>query len=216
MWTQCDEKTGFRTCFTKYNKGVFLELKRQRQLNCFISEGLVTARGCATKDAVFHIECENHVMGRHSEKFCYCRQYLCNPAPSQTRRPLALILAALTLHSYPLWRRLTPWPCLLSPVLFFSLISWLCPPPSCVLAKLLPRFWPWINLSPPWVQKAVKHAKGEICILTGAAVNKHIQLQVRKQIQHMQTILYTCYGCRYVVKLHWRCTWNKMIHDYLE
>jgi len=61
QWTQCDDRKGFRTCFTKYNM-----------------KGQVTARGCATKDKVFHIECENHVMGANSEKFCYCSYYLCN------------------------------------------------------------------------------------------------------------------------------------------
>ena len=47
----------------------------------------MTARGCATKDSVFHIECENHVMGAGSEKFCYCSYFLCNG--SSGRRQLA-------------------------------------------------------------------------------------------------------------------------------
>ena len=40
----------------------------------------MTARRCSTKDKIFHIECENHVMGRNSERFCYCSYFLCNGA----------------------------------------------------------------------------------------------------------------------------------------
>merc|ERR1719483_1468017 len=65
QWTRCDDKKGFVTCFTKYDQ-----------------RGLVTARGCSTKDRILHIECENHVMGKTLEKFCYCRIFLCNSAVS--------------------------------------------------------------------------------------------------------------------------------------
>merc|ERR1712106_1067227 len=58
-------RKGFRTCFTKFDPS-----------------GAVTARGCSTKDKIFHIECENHVMGRTSEKFCYCSYFLCNGGSS--------------------------------------------------------------------------------------------------------------------------------------
>jgi hypothetical protein len=34
--------------------------------NMFVSDGSVTARGCSTKDKIFHIKCENHVMGRNN------------------------------------------------------------------------------------------------------------------------------------------------------
>merc|ERR1719158_539123 len=80
QWTQCDDRKGFRTCFTKYNM-----------------RGQVTARGCATKDKVFHIECENHVMGANSEKFCYCSYYLCNGSRASPGKSgsLALFLALL-------------------------------------------------------------------------------------------------------------------------
>merc|ERR1719419_1344993 len=61
QWIDCDQKKGFRTCFTKFDM-----------------DGLITARGCSTKDRIFHTECENHVMGRSSEKFCYCSYFLCN------------------------------------------------------------------------------------------------------------------------------------------
>jgi hypothetical protein len=60
----------------------------------------VTARGCATKDKVFHIECENHVMGRESEKFCYCSYFLCNG--TALRRPDGPLLLLLLLP----WGRL--------------------------------------------------------------------------------------------------------------
>merc|ERR1712106_170551 len=61
QWTDCDQRKGFRTCFTKFDMN-----------------GGVIARGCSTKDKIFHIECENHMMGRTSEKFCYCSYFLCN------------------------------------------------------------------------------------------------------------------------------------------
>ena len=47
--------------------------------------GIVTGRGCSTKDKIFHIECENHVMGAKSEKFCYCSYFLCNRGDSRHR-----------------------------------------------------------------------------------------------------------------------------------
>merc|ERR1719431_1965099 len=68
QWTRCDDRKGFRTCFTKYDQ-----------------RGVVTARGCSTKDKIFHVECENHVMGRSSEKFCYCSYFLCNGGDSTTQ-----------------------------------------------------------------------------------------------------------------------------------
>ena len=51
----------------------------------FITDGEVIGRGCSTKDKIFHVECENHVMGktdRTSENFCYCSFSLCNKASS--------------------------------------------------------------------------------------------------------------------------------------
>ena len=39
------------------------------------------ARGCSTKDKLYHVECENHVMGktvRTTETFCYCSYSFCN------------------------------------------------------------------------------------------------------------------------------------------
>ena len=41
----------------------------------------MTARGCSTKDKLYHVECENHVMGktvRTTETFCYCSYSFCN------------------------------------------------------------------------------------------------------------------------------------------
>merc|ERR1719500_1522863 len=78
QWTQCDDRKGFRTCFTKYNM-----------------KGEVTARGCSTKDKIFHIECENHVMGRSSEKFCYCSYFLCNGGERTQLGWRPLVVAAL-------------------------------------------------------------------------------------------------------------------------
>ena len=80
-WIHCSGARGFRTCFTKYdtsefskyitfqctsfNKSEFMTFF----INLFVSGGAVTARGCSTKDKIFHIECENHVIGRTSESF---------------------------------------------------------------------------------------------------------------------------------------------------
>jgi hypothetical protein len=68
-----------------------------------VSEGEVTGRGCSTKDKIFHIECENHVMGRQSEKFCYCSYFLCNPGVRPTlARPLlwgSLLLLLLLVNA---------------------------------------------------------------------------------------------------------------------
>ena len=58
----------------------------------YISEGLVTARGCSTKDKIFHVECENHVMGTKSEKFCYCSYPLCNQATTKSIHRLVLLV----------------------------------------------------------------------------------------------------------------------------
>ena len=68
-----------------------------------ISEGEVTGRGCSTKDKIFHIECENHVMGKHSEKFCYCSYYLCNSADRLTGLSPAGIMLILTSYRILQW-----------------------------------------------------------------------------------------------------------------
>ena len=58
-----------------------------------LSDGGIVRRGCSTKkydiaannkghhpffSPMFHVECENHVSGVKSEKFCYCSYHLCN------------------------------------------------------------------------------------------------------------------------------------------
>ena len=46
----------------------------------------MTARGCSTKDKLYHVECENHVMGktvRTTETFCYCSYSFCNSRAGQ-------------------------------------------------------------------------------------------------------------------------------------
>ena len=66
----------------------------------FHTDGLVTARGCSTKDKKYHIECENHVMGTSSEKFCYCSYWLCNAASLRAADWFAptIALATILLH----------------------------------------------------------------------------------------------------------------------
>ena len=56
----------------------------------------MTARGFSTKDNILHIECENHVMGKTSEKCCYCRTFLCINAISRDSPLLMWVLSAGT------------------------------------------------------------------------------------------------------------------------
>ena len=65
-----------------------------------VSDGAVTARGCSTTDKIFHVECENHVMGRTVrtiEKFCYCSYSLCNSEGGRIHVGSALLLAVTIL-----------------------------------------------------------------------------------------------------------------------
>ena len=66
------------------------------------AEGVVTARGCSTKDKLYHVECENHVMGRTSEKFCYCSYFLCNGSEMVLRERFATTIVTLLLVCFVL------------------------------------------------------------------------------------------------------------------
>ena len=85
----CQKRLGYRTCFVQYNKGNLLanispettNKLTDRPTDCVllnISEGGIARRGCSTKRPMFHFECENHVSGIKSERFCYCSYKLCN------------------------------------------------------------------------------------------------------------------------------------------
>jgi len=63
-WVTCDLHRGMRTCYTKYD--MF---------------GETVARGCASKEKMFHEQCEVHEMDDISEKFCYCSFNWCNSSP---------------------------------------------------------------------------------------------------------------------------------------
>ena len=41
-------------------------------------DGEPVARGCASKEKMFHEQCEVHEMDEISEKFCYCSFNWCN------------------------------------------------------------------------------------------------------------------------------------------
>ena len=45
-----------------------------------ISVGEPVARGCASKEKLYHEACEVHEMDEVTEKFCYCSFNLCNTA----------------------------------------------------------------------------------------------------------------------------------------
>ena len=63
----------------------------------------MTARGCSTKDKLYHVECENHVMGktvRTTETFCYCSYSFCNSrAGRQGEEWTRILTACLTITS---------------------------------------------------------------------------------------------------------------------
>ena len=40
--------------------------------------GEVTARGCASREKLYYVHCENHEMDGIVEKVCYCSFNLCN------------------------------------------------------------------------------------------------------------------------------------------
>eukprot|EP00090_Calanus_glacialis_P007232 TRINITY_DN15683_c0_g1_i1.p1 TRINITY_DN15683_c0_g1~~TRINITY_DN15683_c0_g1_i1.p1 ORF type:complete len:121 (+),score=25.29 TRINITY_DN15683_c0_g1_i1:191-553(+) len=60
-WKACDLQRGFRTCYTKFDPF-----------------GEVIARGCSSKEKMFHEHCETHEMDEVVEKFCYCSFNWCN------------------------------------------------------------------------------------------------------------------------------------------
>merc|ERR1711973_16659 len=73
-WKACDLHRGMRTCYTKYD--MF---------------GEPVSRGCASKEKMFHEQCEVHEMDDIVEKFCYCSFNWCNSA---------LNLKAVSCHHY--------------------------------------------------------------------------------------------------------------------
>ena len=48
-----------------------------------VSVGEVSGRGCASKEKLYYVQCENHEMDGLVEKFCYCSFNLCNTAALQ-------------------------------------------------------------------------------------------------------------------------------------
>ena len=122
----CQKRLGYRTCFVQYNKGNLLtnispestNRLTELRVSLFISEGGIARRGCSTKMPMFHVECENHVSGIKSEKFCYCSYQLCN---YQKRiRENLLLIATMSSLVIPL----LSWPCTLHH-LIWSLLLWL-------------------------------------------------------------------------------------------
>ena len=65
----------------------------------FISEGLVTGRGCSTKRSSYK-KCETHSYGKVSQKFCYCSKSLCNHSNMMVPSSLlALVTSSFLLSS---------------------------------------------------------------------------------------------------------------------
>lgn len=65
----------------------------------FLPEGIVTGRGCSTKDKVFFKECETHSYGDTVEKMCFCSFFLCNGAAISICPNVLLITVLATLMS---------------------------------------------------------------------------------------------------------------------
>ncbi|TRY72558.1 hypothetical protein TCAL_14869 [Tigriopus californicus] len=64
-----------------------------------IPQGIVTGRGCSTKDKVFFKECETHSYGDTVEKMCFCSFFLCNGAAISICPNILLITVLATLMS---------------------------------------------------------------------------------------------------------------------
>ena len=62
-----------------------------------VAEGIVTGRGCSTKDKVFYKECETHSYGDTVEKMCFCSFFLCNGSAISSCSPNALLTLVLAL-----------------------------------------------------------------------------------------------------------------------
>ena len=104
----CQKKLGYRTCFVQYNKGIYLTYTDWDMITVFsVAEGGIARRGCSTKMPMFHVECENHVSGVKSEKFCYCSYQLCNNQErievNSVLIPLIIILSTLVIAELS-WR----------------------------------------------------------------------------------------------------------------
>ena len=105
----CQKRLGYRTCFVQYNKGnLFSGNFRSRKslinkpiISLPLSEGGIARRGCSTKMPMFHVECENHVSGIKSEKFCYCSYQLCNYQKRVgVNVPLVTLLSSLVIAMF--------------------------------------------------------------------------------------------------------------------
>ncbi|XP_059087431.1 uncharacterized protein LOC131883852 isoform X2 [Tigriopus californicus] len=97
--TTCKETEGFRTCFTKYNDSKFHPSPVPFGVKQNYKEGIVTGRGCSTKDKVFFKECETHSYGDTVEKMCFCSFFLCNGAAISICPNILLITVLATLMS---------------------------------------------------------------------------------------------------------------------
>ncbi|XP_023346177.1 uncharacterized protein LOC111715142 [Eurytemora carolleeae] len=77
---RCEERRGFRSCFTKYD-----------------SDGAITGRGCATKDKIFGEVCENHLMAGKQERICYCSKFLCNGSSLHNQTHFLIVIVLMPL-----------------------------------------------------------------------------------------------------------------------
>jgi len=87
----CQKRLGYRTCFVQYDK-----------------DGGIVRRGCSTKNPMFHVECENHVSGIKSEKFCYCSYHLCNYQEKISENFLLLVTTSIFVSRMLSWHTTCP------------------------------------------------------------------------------------------------------------
>ena len=75
----------------------------------YISDNVVTMRGCSTKRPVFFVECENHMSGLIQEQICYCSFDFCNHA-SRADLCLYYVFIAVIFGNVASWKNeLTSW-----------------------------------------------------------------------------------------------------------
>ncbi len=70
-------------CCSGGGVGAWLSQQGEAVLNAVVAVGEVLGRGCASKEKLYYVQCENHEMDGIVEKFCYCSFNLCNTAASQ-------------------------------------------------------------------------------------------------------------------------------------
>ena len=100
----CQKRLGYRTCFVQYDKGKPSDIFTRKEFWENFSDGGIVRRGCSTKNPMFHVECENHVSGIKSERFCYCSYHLCNYQRKISENILLIMSLSILVRVLSSWR----------------------------------------------------------------------------------------------------------------